>query len=79
MLFPNIEAERARIGLSKEGFAKKLGVATKTYYNWINGVNPIPSDILMKMSDISGAKIDYLLGRPTEEGLKGQEPEKEVV
>ena len=24
----------------------------------------------MKMSDISGAKIDYLLGRPTEEGAK---------
>ncbi len=29
LLFPNIEAERARIGLSKEKFAKELGVARK--------------------------------------------------
>lgn len=63
MIYPNIEAERARIGLSKEKFAEELGVATKTYYNWINGVNPIPSNILIKISDMSGAKIDYLLGR----------------
>ena len=67
MLFPNIEAERARIGLSKEKFAKELGVATKTYNNWLNGVNPIPSNILMKMSDLCGVKIDYLLGRVMDE------------
>lgn len=79
MIFPNIEAERARIGLSKEGFAKKLGVATKTYYNWINGVNPIPSDILIKMSDISGAKIDYLLGRTKESPVWEEKKDKEVV
>ena len=60
LLFPNIEAERARIGLSKEKFAKELGVAT-------NGVNPIPSNILMKMSDLCGVKIDYLLGRVMDE------------
>ena len=67
LLFPNIEAERARIGLSKEKFAKELGVATKTYYNWLNGVNPIPINILMKMSDLCGVKIDYLLGRVMDE------------
>lgn len=65
MLYPNIEAERARIGLSKTEFAARLGVATKTYYNWIKGINPIPSDVLVKMSDMCGAKIDYLLGRDT--------------
>lgn len=31
--YENIEAERARLGLSKDGFAKSLGIATKTYYN----------------------------------------------
>lgn len=64
--FQNIEAERARLGLSKEEFSRELGIATKTYYNWINGTNPIPSDYLVKMSDMFGAKIDYLLGRNKE-------------
>ena len=49
MKYPNIEAERARIGMSKDDFAKKLGIATKTYYNWLNGVNPIPSDRLIEI------------------------------
>lgn len=62
MRYPNIEAERARIGMSKDDFAKKLGIATKTYYNWLNGVNPIPSDRLIEMSSICDSKIDYLLG-----------------
>lgn len=62
MKYPNIEAERARIGISKDDFAKKLGVATKTYYNWLNGVNPIPSDRLITMSSLCNSKIDYLLG-----------------
>lgn len=62
MKYPNIEAERARIGMSKDDFAKKLGIATKTYYNWLNGVNPIPSDRLIEMSFLCDSKIDYLLG-----------------
>lgn len=62
MKYPNIEAERARLGLSKEEFARQLGIVTKTYYNWINGVNPIPSDALIEMSQICRAKTDYLLG-----------------
>ncbi|RHO23826.1 helix-turn-helix domain-containing protein [Amedibacterium intestinale] len=62
MNFPNIEAERARLGYSKVEFAEKLGVETKTYYNWIKGVNPIPSDKLILLSKICNASIDYLLG-----------------
>lgn len=67
MAFKNIEAERARNGMTKEVFAEKIGVATKTYYNWLNGVNPIPSTALIKMADILNVSIDYLLGRETEE------------
>lgn len=62
MKYPNIEAERARIGMPKDDFAKKLGIATKTYYNWLSGVNPIPSDRLIEMSFLCDSKIDYLLG-----------------
>lgn len=48
--------------MSKDDFAKSLGIATKTYYNWLNGVNPIPSDRLIEMSSLCDSKIDYLLG-----------------
>lgn len=67
MLFNNIEAERARQGLPKEALASKIGISTKTYYNWLNGVNPILSTALIKMADIFGVSIDYLLGRDSRE------------
>lgn len=63
MTYNNIEAERARAGLSKEILASNIGISVKTYYNWLNGINPIPSTALIKMADIFGVSIDYLLGR----------------
>ena len=62
MKFPNIEAERARMGLSKEELAKYLGISPKTYYNWLKGVNPMPCDALVKLSKLFKVKTDYLLG-----------------
>ena len=63
MMFNSIEAERARNGMSKDELATQIGISVKTYYNWLNGVNPIPSTALIKMSDIFGVTIDYLLNR----------------
>ncbi|MBS4900714.1 MAG: helix-turn-helix transcriptional regulator [Clostridiales bacterium] len=63
MKFPNIEAERARLGLTKTELSDVLGVTTKTYYGWLNGVSPIPSTVLIKLSDMSNKTIDYLLSR----------------
>lgn len=62
MKYPNIEAERARKGQSAEELAKSLGVSRKTLYNWINSGN-IPATALIKMADLFGCTIDYLLGR----------------
>ncbi len=69
MAFKNIEAERARNGLSKEEIAKKIGVTVKTYYNWINGINPIPSTALLIMADIFEVDVDYLLERTNTKGV----------
>ena len=66
-MYQNIEAERVRTGMSKAEFAKKLGVSTKTYYNWIKGINPIPSTYLIKMAKMCNSEIDYLLGITTDE------------
>jgi len=62
MKYPNIDAERARKGLSNDRLAEELGVARKTLYNWLNNGN-IPLTALIKMADMFGCSIDYLLGR----------------
>ena len=62
MLYPNIEAERARNGLSYEQMAKSLGVSRKTIYNWLNS-GDIPQAKLEAMSTLFRCRIDYLLGR----------------
>jgi len=60
-MLKNIEAERGRLGLSKEGISKKLGITSKTYNGYIAG-NPIPSNILVSMADMFECRVDYLLG-----------------
>ena len=42
MLFPNIEAERARRGLTKSELAKRLNVSDATLKNWMYGKTEIP-------------------------------------
>lgn len=58
--YPNIDAERARRGLTAEELAKLLGVTRKTYYNWVNK-RKVPQNQLVVMADIFGVSIDYLL------------------
>lgn len=62
MKYPNIEAERARQGISKDSLAEKLGVGRKTLFNWMEKGN-IPTSALICMAEIFGCSIDYLLGR----------------
>lgn len=60
-LYPNIDAERARIGLTQEELSQRLGITRKTYYNWISS-GRIPQKKLELMSELFGVSIDYLLG-----------------
>lgn len=59
-MMSNIEAERARKKLTQVEIAQMLGIAPKTYSNYIKG-RPIPSDILIKMSKLFECSTDYLL------------------
>ena len=47
--------------ISKETLSRKLGISTRTYYNWLHGKHSIPSDKLLEMSKIFNVKVDYLL------------------
>lgn len=62
MRFPNIEAERARRGMSREDFVKPIGVSTKTYSNWQNGKTDVPCTKLMLMARSLECSVDYLIG-----------------
>lgn len=58
----NIEAERARMQLTKEELAKRLGISQRTYVSYVRGTTPIPSDTLMAMMALFHCSADYLLG-----------------
>jgi len=62
MKYPNIEAERARKGISNDSLAETLGVTRKTLFNWMEKGN-IPTTALIRMADMFNCSIDYLLGR----------------
>lgn len=59
-MYPNIEAERARKGLTKEELASFLGVDRKTLRKWVN-IGNIPVEKINQMADFFGCSADYLL------------------
>lgn len=61
-MFPNIDAERARNGMSRAKLASQLGVSYSTMKSWMSGRTDIPSSKLVEMSKIFQVSIDYLLG-----------------
>jgi transcriptional regulator with XRE-family HTH domain len=61
-MFPNIDAERARLGLSRVALAEKLGVSYGTVKNWMKGTTDIPASKVAEMSRLFHCSTDYLLG-----------------
>lgn len=57
----NIEAERARLQMTKTDMCRELGVTLKTYNGYIRG-STVPSNVLEQLREMTGCSIDYLLG-----------------
>ena len=57
-----IEEKREKKGITQKELTSKLNIAVKTYNNWIQERNPIPSNKLIEMSKILGLSIDEMLG-----------------
>ena len=66
--YPNINAERVRMGLTMEDFADELGVTRKTVYNWMAHGN-IPQGKLEAMSEMFHCSGDYLLETRNKESI----------
>ena len=61
-MFPNINAERARLGLSGEQLAKRLNVSVSTFKIWMHGRTEIPASKVVEMAKLFNCSTDYLLG-----------------
>lgn len=62
MRYPNIEAERARAGLTKQELSDSVGVSARTYQNWQDSKTEIPGSKIIDMVNLFGVSADYLLG-----------------
>lgn len=69
-MFPNIDAERARMGLSRAALAAMLGVSYSTMKNWMRGTTDIPASKITEMSKLFHCTTDYLLGLNTGQNKK---------
>lgn len=62
VVYPNIEAERGRLGMDKTEFSKMIGVTRMTYANWQSGKSKIPVDVIVDLSKRLHVSTNYLLG-----------------
>ena len=62
MAYLNIEAERARAGLTRTELAAEMGVSLPTYNKYVAEMTPIPSDNLLYLHNRFSVPVDYLLG-----------------
>ena len=59
----NMKAERARLGLSAEEAAAKIGVHYNSLLRWESGETEPVLENLEKMSQLYGCSVEYLLGQ----------------
>lgn len=62
----NLRAERARLGMTQEELAEKMGVARGTIVTWETDIGSISGRKLAELAEILGVTCDYLVGRGTE-------------
>lgn len=62
-VFPNIEAERIKAGMSKSKMADAIGVKSETIDRWQSGQSEIRASKIVALAVLFGVSTDYLLGR----------------
>lgn len=67
MVYPVLEKERLKRGLSVEALAGEIGICRKTYYNWQRR-GGLPRKYLTALSCLFGTSADYLLCRALPSG-----------
>ena len=63
MIFPRIRDLREDHDWKQEYVAEKIGVRQTTYSKYELGKINIPIDMLIRLADLYGVSLDYLVGR----------------
>lgn len=59
----NLYNERRKLGLSQESLGEKIGVHQVRIAKWENGKTEPSFENLIKLAEVFGTSVDYLLGR----------------
>ena len=62
-LFALLRDLREDNDMTQAALAKLLGMSQTGYSKYETGENDVPTQILIKLADLYGASVDYLLGR----------------
>ena len=65
-MYERIRNLREDRNMTQTQIAKLLGMSQTGYSKYETGENDIPTQILIKLADIHGTSVDYLLGRTDE-------------
>ena len=49
--------------LTQQAVADRLGMKQPQYFRYEQGYRDIPTDILIRLAELYGTSVDYLLGR----------------
>ena len=66
MIYPNLEAEMTREGITKKDISEFLGKSTVTISNWMNGGAgefPVGAAMRMKAELFPNCSVEYLFER----------------
>ena len=61
--YENIRSLRMDHGYTQKQIAAYLGISQNTYSQYEIGVLNYPVDVLIKLAELYGVSVDYLLGR----------------
>jgi transcriptional regulator with XRE-family HTH domain len=61
---------RQKLNITQEKLAEAMGVSKSTISQWESDTNEPSVEALIKLADLFGVTVDYLLGRYTEEEQK---------
>ena len=65
-MYKRIHELREDLDMPQREIAEKLGCSQRVYSNYERGDIDIPTEILIKLSDLHGVSVDYILGLTSE-------------
>lgn len=74
-----IKEAREKVNLNQRQLAERIGVAPNTLNGYESGAHDPKSDLLIKIADVCGVTIDFLLGNEKEKGPVLSDEAKEVA